>query len=168
MPLLRFGHALQLVGAPFGPLFLVAGQGTGGFFDPPPGLVHRARKLVSAPTPAQSARGLLGPTCLCRACCLLDPVRGSVYLLFGPLFVVSGQRADGLLEPTLVLLLFSFAAVVLACLLTHLLILLLWLELLTAPQIYPHPQETLQTRTNTRTLMNSTRRLPLWKMHYTL
>ena len=57
VPLPRFGHALQLVGASFGPLFLVAGQGTGGFFDPPPGLVHRARKLVSAPTPAQGARG---------------------------------------------------------------------------------------------------------------
>jgi hypothetical protein len=89
VPLLRLGHALQLVGASFGPLFLAAGQGTGGFFDPPLGLVYSPRNLISVPTTAQGARGLLGPAFLCRACCFLDPVRGSVYLLFGPLFVVS-------------------------------------------------------------------------------
>lgn len=55
VPFLRFGHALQLVGASFGPLFLFAGQGTGSFFDPPLGLVYRPRNLVSVPTPAQGA-----------------------------------------------------------------------------------------------------------------
>ena len=99
---------------------------------------------------------------------MLDPIRGSVYLLFGPLFVVFGQRADGLLEPTLVLLLFSTAAFVLAGLLTHVLNLLLRLESPTAPQICSYPQETLQTRINTRILMNSTRKLPLWKVNHML
>jgi hypothetical protein len=89
VPLLRFGHALQLVGASFGSLSLITGQGTRGFFDPPLGLVHRPRNLVSVPTTAQGVRGLLGLAFLYGACCFLDPVRGSVYLLFGPLLVVT-------------------------------------------------------------------------------
>ena len=59
--LLRFGHALQLVGASFGPLFLIAGQGTRGFFNPPLDLVHRPRYLISVPTTAQDVRSFLGP-----------------------------------------------------------------------------------------------------------
>lgn len=166
MSLLRFGHALQLVGASFGPLFLVAGQGTGGFFDPP----------WSCPPCPQTCLGAYPCSGRSRPPWPDLPLQSLLLARSGPRLRLSALRSSlcrlrtesrrlprANPRPSPFLLRCRCA-----CLLTHLLILLLWLELLTAPQIYSHPQETLQTWTNTRTLMNSTRRLPLWKMNHTL